>query len=156
MTGTPSLPFSSSESCELCGTELLPHNTGSLCAECALVLANEGSDERWRTYPGWPSWEVSDYGRVRRVVKQSRSEGYPSVTLRERGRPAKRVRVHTMVLEAFRGPRPPGLEALHGDDCETNNRLTNLRWGTRTENLADRRRIVAERLMLLGKYTEEE
>jgi hypothetical protein len=46
--------------------------------------------------------------------------------------------VHQLVLEAFVGPCPVGLECCHEDDDPTNNRLTNLRWGTRESNISDR------------------
>jgi hypothetical protein len=42
--------------------------------------------------------------------------------------------VHRLVLEAFVGPCPPDMECLHGDDVPDNNVLTNLRWGTKSEN----------------------
>jgi len=41
------------------------------------------------------------------------------------------------VLEAFVGPAPEGHEGLHGDGDPANNRLDNLRWGTRSENNID-------------------
>lgn len=47
------------------------------------------------------------------------------------------MRVHVLVLEAFVGPRPPGMECLHSNDVGTDNRLSNLRWGTHSENLND-------------------
>jgi hypothetical protein len=46
--------------------------------------------------------------------------------------------VHHLVLEAFVGPRPKGMECCHWDDDATNNRLSNLRWGTRLDNMQDR------------------
>ena len=96
---------------------------------------------------------------MRRIVKQHKSGGYPAVTLSASGRATKRVRVHLLVLEAFRGPRPYRCEALHGKDIPHDNRASNLRWGSRRENLADRRRIIAERLRelqaaCLGKELE--
>jgi hypothetical protein len=46
--------------------------------------------------------------------------------------------IHTLVLEAFVGPRPPGTEACHFPDPDpSNNRLDNLRWDSRTANHAD-------------------
>ena len=130
--------------CELCAAELERTSPGPLCAECALIEANEQpSDERWRTVTGWPSYEVSDWGRVRKIVPQFPAGAYPAVTLREPGRPTKRVRVHQLVARVFHGPCPDGLEVLHGDDVSTNNRATNLRYGTRTENLLDRRKTRA-------------
>jgi hypothetical protein len=46
--------------------------------------------------------------------------------------------IHRLVLEAFVGPCPPGMECLHVDGDRENNRVSNLRWGTRRENQADR------------------
>lgn len=50
---------------------------------------------------------------------------------------ARKHFVHTLVLEAFVSPRPPGLEALHRDGQGTNNAAGNLRWGTHAENVQD-------------------
>lgn len=45
--------------------------------------------------------------------------------------------VHTLVLEAFVGPCPPGMMARHLNDNPTDNQLENLCWGTRRENSYD-------------------
>lgn len=45
--------------------------------------------------------------------------------------------IHTLVLTAFFGPCPPGLECCHGDGERTNNHLGNLRWDTRSANHLD-------------------
>lgn len=47
-------------------------------------------------------------------------------------------RVHQLVLVAFRGPCPIGLEACHNDGDMTNNKLTNLRWDTHANNMRDK------------------
>lgn len=53
-------------------------------------------------------------------------------------RPLRYEYVHTLVLEAFIGPRPPEMECRHFPDRErTNNHLTNLSWGTSADNSAD-------------------
>lgn len=46
--------------------------------------------------------------------------------------------VHHLVLEAFIGPCPPGMECRHLDGNPMNNVLSNLCWGTRLENMVDR------------------
>lgn len=110
--------------------------------------------ERWLPVVGFEgSYEVSDHGRVRgldrigaagqrvagRVLTPTpNSHGYPAVTLYGNG--LRRVgKVHRLVLEAFVGPCPDGMEACHGPDRDqTNNRLSNLRWGTSSENNFDR------------------
>lgn len=43
--------------------------------------------------------------------------------------------VHQLVIEAFIGPRPAGCEVLHLNHCPDDNRLENLRYGTRSENM---------------------
>ena len=50
----------------------------------------------------------------------------------------KTALVHQLVLAAFVGPCPDGQEVLHSDDCGENNKLTNLRYGTRSENNLDK------------------
>lgn len=45
--------------------------------------------------------------------------------------------VHTLVLEAFVGPRPPGMFACHENDIPSDNRVENLRWDTPRANRLD-------------------
>lgn len=45
--------------------------------------------------------------------------------------------IHQLVIEAFLGPCPDGLEILHRNGDPTDNRLENLRYGTHAENMAD-------------------
>lgn len=47
-------------------------------------------------------------------------------------------RIHRLVLETFVGPCPPGMEACHNNGKEPDNRIVNLRWDTRSNNLRDR------------------
>jgi hypothetical protein len=116
--------------------------------------------EEWRAVVGFEgSYEVSNLGRVRSVDRieiwvrtirgqqiigerkfkgklltpTAKAAGHMHLSL---GR-GNRVYVHHLVLEAFVGPAPARHECLHWDDHPENNRLDNLRWGTRAENLAD-------------------
>ena len=45
--------------------------------------------------------------------------------------------VHSLVMLAFRGPAPEGLEVRHLDGDHRNNALSNLQYGTRSENTLD-------------------
>lgn len=95
--------------------------------------------EQWLPVPGSPGYEVSDQGRVRGpsgILHQGRMKvGYLRVSLGSR---SARKPVHTLVLTAFVGPRPTGMEACHNNGDHTDNRLVNLRWDTRRENQRDR------------------
>ena len=48
--------------------------------------------------------------------------------------------VHRLVLETFVGPCPEGLECRHLDGNELNNNLDNLAWGTKAEQIEDKKR----------------
>jgi hypothetical protein len=115
--------------------------------------------ETWRAIPGHQGYEVSDQGRVRhlphiqhrahpktgiaqefryaaRILKPVKGQyGYLWVNL-----DGKQIFVHRLVLLAFVGPQPEGHETCHGNGDRGDNRLTNLRWGTKADNFADRER----------------
>lgn len=110
--------------------------------------------EEWRPVVGWEGlYEVSDQGRVRsldrvvafgaqqrlvrgRILKGGKTvNGVPFVVL-SNGEHVNRSR-HRLVLEAFVGPCPPGMEACHWNDIKTDNRLANLRWDTHAANGRD-------------------
>ncbi len=98
--------------------------------------------EQWRPVPRFPGYLVSSLGRVysgrsgKCLAPQASNKGYLRVALRRDGETHLR-HVHRLVLVAYVGPCPDGHESLHHDDDPSNNRLTNLRWGTRSENRHD-------------------
>lgn len=49
----------------------------------------------------------------------------------------KRAHIHHLVCEAFHGPRPEGLLALHRNGDKLDNRAENLYWGTSRQNMED-------------------
>jgi hypothetical protein len=95
----------------------------------------------WRPVPGFPAYEVSALGEVRRGGRQlslfQDGSGYLAVTLCEGG-VRKRFRVHSVVLLAFAGPRPRGAVSRHLDGDPHNNAAENLTYGTQSENMRDR------------------
>ena len=103
------------------------------------------SAEEWRPVVGFDGYEVSDQGRVRswkwkqvRVLTGRRHGRCGHVDVHISGPGGKsRPFVHRLVMEAFVGPKPPGLETRHLDGDPTNNRLSNLRYGTVSENQLD-------------------
>lgn len=58
-----------------------------------------------------------------------------------RGNRTRPRKVHRLVLEAFVGPCPIGMEGCHNDGVPEHNRLGNLRWDTHRENIQDIFRI---------------
>lgn len=64
--------------------------------------------------------------------------GYWNVTILQHTGKYRPFPVHIMVLEAWRGPCPSGLECRHLNDIRTDNSLTNLAWGTHSQNMLDR------------------
>jgi hypothetical protein len=131
--------------------------------------------ENWRDIPGYEGrYQVSDLGRVRSVAR--------SVLLVNRfGRPERRNYagqilkpgpmtkqghlsvalgkgnsqcVHTLVLSTFVGERPPGFEGRHVNGDASDNRLSNLAWGSRTANNIDvtlhgRRKLTVDQVRVL-------
>ena len=108
--------------------------------------------ETWRAVRGFEGfYEVSDLGRVRsvdralecgrrpgRLLKPYRNNmGYFTIALWRDGRGAKFL-VHRLVLIAFSESYPPDLHAAHNNGICTDNRLSNLRWATRAENMHDK------------------
>lgn len=106
--------------------------------------------ENWKPVVGFEShYEISDLGNVvsirnnhgnprRRALKAGVTrDGYLRVELSKGGEQTKKHVAH-MVLEAFVGPRPAGMQACHGPAGQKDNSLTNLRWDTPASNYQDR------------------
>lgn len=107
--------------------------------------------ERWRAIPGWAGYRVSDLGRVKTVTRKLRdgrtaggivlkleigTAGYPMANLHRNGR-RRRQYVHRLVMRAFVGPCPPGMEVRHLNGDRLDCRLVNLEYGTHPENIRD-------------------
>lgn len=73
-------------------------------------------------------------------VRRGRSNAYCHVVLTDYSGIRTQVKVHQLVLWAFVGRCPEGQETCHGNGNPTDNRLENLRWGTRKQNADDRAR----------------
>ncbi|MGO1563156.1 MAG: HNH endonuclease signature motif containing protein [Actinomycetaceae bacterium] len=99
------------------------------------------TDEEWRRVADLP-YSVSSLGRLSsdrygRILEPTvRPTGYAQATLAHRRSVTYRL-VHRLVLEAFIGPCPEGMEACHNNGNRTDNRLENLRWDTRLANAHD-------------------
>ncbi|WP_299315526.1 NUMOD4 motif-containing HNH endonuclease [uncultured Halomonas sp.] len=114
--------------------------------------------EIWRDVPGYEGrYEVSDKGRVRSRDRQVEATTRQGTTYysRRRGRLLRPGRmnafghlsvaigkgnsrtVHSLVMEAFIGPRPDGFDIRHLNGDGSDNRLVNLEYGSRSENNRD-------------------
>jgi hypothetical protein len=107
--------------------------------------------ELWRWVPGYEGrYLVSSMGAVRscgnakrpkggRLRATPNKNGYRVVTLYS-GLPGRtsgrKMKAAVLVLLAFRGPSN-GLESCHADGNRLNDKLSNLYWGTRKDNVDD-------------------
>ncbi|TWH05093.1 HNH endonuclease [Rhodococcus rhodochrous J45] len=114
--------------------------------------------ENWKPVPEWSDlYEVSDLGRVRSLDRLVRgnagssyrkpgrilrpavdSHGYPQVQLCRDGK-CRSYGLHRLVLLAFVGPRPDGLEIRHLNGVRSDCRLANIEYATRVINVSDKR-----------------
>lgn len=115
----------------------------------------DGEAELWATISWMPAYSVSTHGRVRRDAPACGGNGSvraPGGYLNGRSLPlghrvvalsmnnkVKHRLVHRLVAEAFL-PQPSADKdcVCHRDDDPSNNRLSNLFWGSRGDNSADK------------------
>jgi hypothetical protein len=110
--------------------------------------------EIWLPIAGYEgSYEVSNYGRIKslerpvhnyikrgRILKPSprkRGAGKAVTSFAVNLGRSDLRRIHRLVLEAFVGPCPIGMEGCHNDGDCSNNKLQNLRWDTHIANVLD-------------------
>lgn len=117
---------------------------------------DQPTQEQWLPVVGYEGlYEVSDQGRVRSLDRDITNKlghvrrfpgkmltpykkqcGHLKINLSKGGEDNPSL-VHRLVLTAFVGPCPEGMHACHWNDDGTDNRLSNLRWGTSSENKHD-------------------
>lgn len=92
----------------------------------------------WQPIEGWPHYEISICGHVRRSIDNKlltlwlSDQGYALVRLNN---PRRCVRVHRLVAAAF-VPNPNDKPFVNHLDCNrSNNHWSNLEWCTQFENL---------------------
>lgn len=127
--------------CELCGQELYfsgsTHKHECINARCPVLFR---TSEVWRAVVGYEGlYEVSNHGKVRNASRRELStpadgRGYAKVNLSKNKRKLQKS-VHSLVAEAFLGPRPPGYDINHKNGIKTDNRVENLEYVTRQQNL---------------------
>ena len=111
--------------------------------------------EIWKQIPGHKGYEASNLGRIRsidrwvkfgngnrfwrgRILRQyTLWSGYKTTHL---GKAHVNRYIHHLICLAFRGKTPEGLEIRHYNDNKNDNKLANLKFGTRAANNTDRLR----------------
>lgn len=99
--------------------------------------------EEWRPCAANLAYEVSSRGAVRRRGKKKPlslsmdRHGYFCVNLSRKGKPRK-YRVHRLVCLAFNGPSHDQAYVCHKNDVRSDNRASNLYWGSPSQNGIDR------------------
>jgi hypothetical protein len=104
-------------------------------------------NEQWKPVSYAPGYEISNVGNVRsskrgtpRLLKPGvagTNGEYGQVALMIDGKRSNRL-VHRLVLEAFVGPCPEGMEARHINGDASDNRVENLEWSTHMDNMQDK------------------
>ena len=111
------------------------------------------TNNQWRTISDCPDYEVSWFGEVRRRIGArtsrvgryikpwvSSTRGYLLVSLC-RNKKRQHYLVHRLVAITFLPPCPsPEHQVAHNDGTKINNHVSNLRWATRSENMADKKK----------------
>jgi len=121
--------------------------------------------EQWREALYWEGlYEVSNMGRVRNIQRWVKSKGngrkflpvvirrlqlnrygYPVACLNGKAKVVLKA-VHRMVVEAFIGPIPDGMQVNHKDGNKENNHLDNLEICTHSENQIHRHRVLGQHM----------
>lgn len=111
-------------------------------------------DMEWKPITGFPDYEVSEYGTIRRLTAGRGNAmvgkiiapdifsdyGHLHVKLYVRGGLRKYISVHVAVVLSFIGPKPPDKdEVAHNDGVPWHNHWSNLRWATHAENVSDKK-----------------
>lgn len=110
------------------------------------------TDVEYRDVDGFPGYRVGSDGSIwscraigrkpgvtgewRRLTQATDEIGRQNIRLCRDGLVINR-RVHRLVLCAFVGPCPVGMECCHNDGNPRNNTVENLRWDTRKANAQD-------------------
>lgn len=112
--------------------------------------------EQWKQIKGYDNYECSTEGRIRnkktgRILKeQVNCNGYKTLTLYQ-NKYAKNERVHRIVASTFIYGKYYGKDVNHIDGNKLNNRVDNLEWCTRKDNVRHSMDIGVKAMNNFGK-----
>ena len=95
-----------------------------------------------KTIPSYSNYLITDLGAVWSKISQKwlkpslQNNGYFAVRL-TKNKQSYLKSIHRLLLETFVGPCPENMECRHLNGNRQDNRLENLCWGTRRENVLD-------------------
>lgn len=96
----------------------------------------------WKDIPGYKGkYLISNSGEIKNSKGKILKQWTDKINRRSIGLTDKTtttLRVHRLVMAAFIGPCPEGKEVCHRDGNASNNALSNLYYGTRSENELDK------------------
>lgn len=98
------------------------------------------NEEKWQSIPGFPLYEASNLGRVRRIWANNRKsllnpfsrKGYMHISIYRNGKKHYR-KVHRLVMSAFFGNSD--LEVNHKNGIKADNRIENLEYCSHLHNM---------------------
>lgn len=107
----------------------------------------------FRHIPGFPGYAAGDDGSIwtirskgggrylgsewRRRAARRHKSGHLTIQIADSSCVKRHFYVHRLILITFAGDPPAGCEACHNNGVPDDNRLANLRWDTRSENIKD-------------------
>lgn len=126
--------------------------------------------EKWRVIPGFSNYNVSNFGRVKRVWNRThtrkkngflkygrrgnkKARFYFQVTLHQNGI-VKQMAIHQLVAAAFIGSCPIGYQVNHKDGDKLNNIVSNLEYVTPSQNITHAIKLGLRDKHLQGIYEQ--
>lgn len=113
-----------------------------------MALIDQCESSQWAILPNYSRYLIGDCGEIISLVhnkpKKLKLTGslryYKTTFIFTDSGEKKGFYIHRLVALAFLGQCPEGMEVCHLDGVKSNNRVANLRYATRKENHADKRR----------------